>query len=263
MEPKLLKTADLHCLPGSNLRPLHTNPLGRSAHAVQFHPFATQTEHFDMHSSATATWQSEPKDLAGAPTDASRSHEQSQSETCAQPEAAPPLMHFPHCRLEITTPSNGLVLAGSRNATADTCNDMPTNACKLERAALPGTLVRSLLARFESQCHPQLSPQSQRPHDSTTATATTTTRTRTRRPARLQLQRHFDDDDEWVFSRCMLADFTGFREDDAEALSRQGSLCCWASVMLQQSPDTGAWNLGFVVHRIGVRDPASGWCQCF
>lgn len=86
----------------------------------------------------------------------------------------------------------------------------------------------------------------------------------------MQIQPHFDDADDWVFSRCLLADFTGFREDEAEVLSSQGRLCCWASVVLQPQPDEGAggegegrWQLGFVVQRVGVRDPGSGWCECF
>ena len=222
-----------------------------------------------MHPS-TSTWPSVPKDTDGAPADALRpsnpphahqqSQSQSQSETCPQPEPAPALMHFPHCRLEITTPSSGLVPTASQNTTAG----------KIEQVALPGTLVRTLLARFESQSQtpPTSQLQPHQPHNPTTATTTS----RTARPnsssssssssSRLRLQQHFDDNDKWVFSRCLLADFTGFREDEAEALSRQGSLCCWASVVLQQSPTRG-WDLGFVVHRIGVRDPRSGWCECF
>ncbi|KAG7284907.1 hypothetical protein NEMBOFW57_009522 [Staphylotrichum longicolle] len=74
----------------------------------------------------------------------------------------------------------------------------------------------------------------------------------------MRIQRHFDDADDWVFSRCLLADFTGFREDEAEALSAQGRLCCWASVVLQPLPQSQSegeeqgvrmWELGFVVER--------------
>lgn len=64
-------------------------------------------------------------------------------------------------------------------------------------------------------------------------------------------------------------------------LSAQGRLCCWASVVLQPAqreqaeeqrgggregdPGDGPaeWELGFVVHKVGVRDPGSGWCECF
>jgi hypothetical protein len=79
---------------------------------------------------------------------------------------------------------------------------------------------------------------------------------------------HADDGAEWVYSRCLLVDFTGFCEDEAEALSAQGRLCCWASVVLhpvveQADGTTVTWDLGFVVHRVGVRDPESGWCECF
>lgn len=130
----------------------------------------------------------------------------------------------------------------------------------------------------------------------------------------MRIQPHFDDADEWVFSRCLLADFTGFREDEAEALSTAagaGRLCCWASVVLSpprrrragwvgggmgfeggedgdgledeleeeglggqgleglggenggEAGEEGRWELEFVVQRVGVRDPGSGWCECF
>jgi hypothetical protein len=123
----------------------------------------------------------------------------------------------------------------------------------------------------------------------------------------VRIQRHFDDAADWVFSRCLLADFTSFRDDEADALSSQGRLCCWASVVLRPvspsssssppSPDEEGedgrgrpgggrgdgdgegeneggsgggeggsdeeWELGFVVHWVGVRDPRGGWCRCF
>ncbi|KAK4249494.1 hypothetical protein C7999DRAFT_39472 [Corynascus novoguineensis] len=243
----------------------------------------------------------------------------------------PPLMHFPHCRLEITT------------------SPFPTDTGKLERVALPGALVRTLLSRFESslqrqQRRKQEQPQpprhqqhQQQPTQSTPAHRLPTRlrgknkktsrsaihqyqqqRRRRQQPYRpVRIQPHFDDTDDWVFSRCILGDFTGFREDEAEALSAQGRLCCWASVELrpqqqqQQQPEqrrggeerkwlnTGSststntaeesespndgddgdcargrggegdgeeqpkWELKFEVQRVGVRDPGSGWCECF
>ncbi|KAK4647980.1 uncharacterized protein QC761_106110 [Podospora bellae-mahoneyi] len=66
---------------------------------------------------------------------------------------------------------------------------------------------------------------------------------------------HMDDQNDWVFSRCLLADFTGFGEEAAATLSRQGRLCCWISVVLDDR--SGVWDLHFVVHKVGVcaRDP--------
>ncbi|KAL2161682.1 hypothetical protein VTH06DRAFT_8244 [Thermothelomyces fergusii] len=312
-----------------------------------------------------------------------------------------PLMHFPHCRLDITTISS------------------PMGSGKCEQIALPGSLVRTLLSRFDGhfrqrQQRQQYTPpssaqpsqqqqQSQQQHQlqppaarssnyrpgpggqerkkkgnkehRTTATTTTAAaaaaasaapttchpRKASRRPPIIRIQPHIDDADDWVFSRCLLADFTGFREEDAEALSSQGRLCCWASVVLerQQPPPqprqrrrrqpppqlqgqarrhagcgegreeeggqdgglhrgrdiaapgggkqaagdleaegggirhgngvddndvcvgrhrTGLedeewqeeeeeeevmWELKFIVQRVGVRDPKSGWCECF
>jgi len=242
-------------------------------------------------------------------------------------------MHFPHCRLEITT------------------SPFPTDTGKLERVALPGALVRTLLSRFESDLqrqqrrkqqeqpqpprHQQHQQHQQEPTQSTLAhrpptrsrgknkkTSRNAThqyqqqRQRRQQPSRpVRIQPHFDDTDDWVFSRCILGDFTGFREDEAEALSAQGRLCCWASVELrpqqQRQPEqrrgrvkqkwlnTGSsigtntteesesandgddgdcaggrggegdgeehlkWELKFEVQRVGVRDPGSGWCECF
>jgi hypothetical protein len=227
-----------------------------------------------------------------------------------------PLMHFPHCRLEITTIPT------------------PNGPGKLEQIALPGALVRTLLSRFESDLQQQQEEeyqyqQQRQPHRSTSRTPSPpppssasrksrtahspspaplpTTTTAVPRPVRIQP--HFDDSAEWVFSRCLLADFTGFREDEAEALSTAagaGRLCCWASVVLSPprrrrsggcggqgfredgdedlkmeeeeglggqglegleggsgEADEGRWELEFVVQRVGVRDPGSGWCECF
>ncbi|GAB1310731.1 hypothetical protein MFIFM68171_00941 [Madurella fahalii] len=222
-----------------------------------------------------------------------------------EPEPEPPLMHFPHCRLSITPCDS---------------NDMlfPTIAGKLEQVALPGPLVRTLLARVESlqpqlfqSSPPPLSQHQQslrtqiRPGGAPAAAAAVKAVATEPEPAplhttqqqqqqhhrqpeqqqqKIQIQPHFDDNDDWVTSRCLLADFTGFCEDEAEALSSGGRLCCWASVVLQPVPGTGLgaggdttsattgvgvdlgdvkWELGFVVHQVRVRDPESGWCECF
>ena len=153
----------------------------------------------------------------------------------------------------------------------------------MEQIALPGALVRTLLSRFEEgHAHRAQLPRRPQTNDEPAALPTTAggsgekTRRRLRTPRReqqLTIQRHFDDADDWVFSRCLLADFTGFREDEAEILSAQDRLCCWASVVLQPRVDVeedsseeageGAWELRFVVQRVGVRDPGSGWCECF
>jgi len=194
--------------------------------------------------------------------------------------APPPLMHFPHCRLEISEveyPATSSS-AGEINAT--------TTTCKLEQIALPGPLVRTLLSRFEGappQQHQQQQYERQgRGITPSTSSLTPASSTETRpkqqqqqqqqqqkherpTPKPVQIQPHFDDKDDWVFSRCLLADFTGFRDDEAEALSSQGRLCCWASVVLQPPPQGAGdkWELGFIVQRVGLGDPKSGWCECF
>ncbi|KAK4129051.1 hypothetical protein N657DRAFT_676736 [Parathielavia appendiculata] len=203
--------------------------------------------------------------------------ESDQEDLDQQGTLSPPLMHFPHCRLEVADfPLD--------NAASTTSQG------KLEQVALPGPLVRTFLSRFESE---QLlvfseaggphsaSPPSPSPSPSPSPTTSSSNTSSTAKPSerRVQVQRHFDDGDDWVFSRCLLADFTGFRDDEAEVLSAQGRLCCWASVVLQpqQRPREqqqrqqheglgqvqGKWELGFVVHRVGVRDPETGWCECF
>lgn len=106
---------------------------------------------------------------------------------------------------------------------------------KLEQVALPGPAVRTLLSNMA------LPPG---------ATAIS--------------MPHFDDDDDWVYSRCLLADFSGMSHDEASRLSDEGRLCCWASVVLTPSEDGGhSRDICFVVHRVLVhRDPESGRCHC-
>ena len=76
---------------------------------------------------------------------------------------------------------------------------------------------------------------------------------------------HFDDDDEWVYSRCILADFSGLGDEEASRLSAEGRLCCWASVVLTRvNGDDGRsqWDVGLVVHRVLERRTAVGRCGC-
>ncbi|KAL2017736.1 hypothetical protein VTK56DRAFT_1706 [Thermocarpiscus australiensis] len=219
-----------------------------------------------------------------------------------------PLIHFPHCKVRITTtPVDFSFHSGTQNTTTTSDNISRAAAAsaagKIEQIALPGTLVRTLLSRLDSSLYHRRHHQQQQPpppcrqedpdrspttpqEASTTATGLSSGSTSEDTPQitstpSSRIQRHFDDDDEWVFSRCLLADFTGLREDEAEALSSRGSLCCWASVVLHALPggqgldededgdgtgESGArwwWDLGFVVYRVGVRDPRSGWCECF
>ncbi|KAL1837702.1 hypothetical protein VTJ49DRAFT_3499 [Mycothermus thermophilus] len=218
-----------------------------------------------------------------------------------------PVMHFPHCRLEVCTldfPSssaNGTTIPG-----------------KVERVGLPGSLVRTLIRRFDE--HQQRWPlnqrlqQTQKQTNTTNSSATSTTRSASRpfstentsstdhrispRPASQRqhmILPHFEDNHDWVYTRCLLAEFTGLRENDAMVLSRQGRLCCWASVMLypleeegdgedgrmgsgdggggaaarpagaqqEDAPRPRLWELRFVVQKVRVRDPSSGWCECF
>ncbi|KAM7200179.1 hypothetical protein V8F20_005397 [Naviculisporaceae sp. PSN 640] len=62
---------------------------------------------------------------------------------------------------------------------------------------------------------------------------------------------HFDDDDPWVFSRCIMTDFSGMGSEEAAFLSREGRLGCWASVTLTRQA-SGTWDLGFLIHRLVV-----------
>jgi hypothetical protein len=192
-------------------------------------------------------------------------------------------MHFPHCRLDIThipsTHNDGTASASSPG--------------KIEQIALPGALVRTLLSLFEETQQPSFpgppsppatSPPPSPPSSSSSlSNASSSGDDRERKTTfstsvapnpllRMRIQRHLDDADDWVFSRCLLADFTGFREDEAEAMSAQGQLCCWANVVVQPLPQSQPqgeqqgvrmWELGFVVQRVGVTDQGSGWCECF
>ncbi|KAK4222565.1 hypothetical protein QBC38DRAFT_518910, partial [Podospora fimiseda] len=62
---------------------------------------------------------------------------------------------------------------------------------------------------------------------------------------------HYDDEDEWVYSRCTLAGFTEMSRDEATFLSNNGMLCCWTTVVLSPREEgEGEWDLGFVIHRV-------------
>lgn len=242
----------------------------------------------------------------------------------ARQQSTPPrLMHFPHCRLEITTFPNPSATPTTTANGSSTPPPLPLSDsnCKIEQVALPGPLVRTLLSRFESEvpaaaAAPRRRQPSPPPSQLSTVTSSSPPTSlppplassssssaaaaasalpppaARKRERRIRIQRHFDDDADWVFSRCLLADFTGLREDEADALSARGRLCCWASVVLrpleddesesvgfglgerdgegdgegdgdEEDGEEGLWELGFVVHRVGVRDPESGWCECF
>ncbi|KAL2124868.1 hypothetical protein VTJ04DRAFT_1233 [Mycothermus thermophilus] len=212
--------------------------------------------------------------------------------------ARPPVMHFPHCRLDISTldfPSPS--------------GDGTTVQGKVERVGLPGSLVRTLIRGFDQYQQRWPLERQLRPRQPNTNTPTASSQ------RQHMILPHFEDSHDWVYTRCLLADFTGLREDDALMLSRQGRLCCWASVMLypleeeqedrpqgerrclpgadtepgsslgaaigrgtrgrggtgmeptgsrqHESPRPHLWELRFVVSKVRVRDPMSGWCECF
>jgi hypothetical protein len=146
-------------------------------------------------------------------------HQHQQQDTFSTP---PPLMHFPHCRLDITT-----FPCPPHTNRDGTLSSTTGGSGKLEQIALPGALVRTLLSRFEDGLQKQHQQQQQHqpppppPHPSK---STGPSGRKERRP--VHIQQHFDDADDWVFSRCLLAGFTGFREDEAEVLSSQGRLSC-------------------------------------
>ncbi|KAK4174838.1 hypothetical protein QBC36DRAFT_33643 [Triangularia setosa] len=135
-----------------------------------------------------------------------------------------PLIHVPHCYLNVTSYT--------------TANHHSPGL--IERVGLP----RSLVQGFLSSIRLPFSAASVIGLNSTEFDLVTNT------------VPHVDDQDDWVFSRCLLADFTGFGEESAATLSRQGRLCCWVSVVLDGS--SGVWDLNFVVHRVGVcaRNPS-------
>lgn len=196
----------------------HVRELSRSSPKGSSQPpgtYGTSTRH--------ARWQALPSSTVeahGIPASAADSvvamwdvTDQRRPRSHAATEPAPqptPLIHIPHCRLEITEFEHGGMI---------------------ERVALPRAVVHTMLSRLPL-------PDGMGP-------------------------RHFDDDDEWVFSRCLLSDFSGLDADEAAWLSSQGRLCCWASVVLMRHGDRGVWDLGVVVHRVlADRETGSGRCAC-
>lgn len=183
----------------------HVRELSRSSSKTssqQPGTYATSTRH--------ARWQALPPSTAeahGIPASAADSvvamwdvtdQRRPRSHITTEPALQPtPLIHIPHCRLEITEFEHGGMI---------------------ERVALPRAVVHTMLSRLPL-------PDGMGP-------------------------RHFDDDDEWVFSRCLLSDFSGLDAAEAAWLSSQGRLCCWASVVLMRHGDRGVWDLVVVAHRV-------------
>lgn len=183
----------------------HVRELSRSSSKTssqQPGTYATSTRH--------ARWQALPPSTAeahGIPASAAETvvamwdvtdQRRPRSHITTEPALQPtPLIHIPHCRLEITEFEHGGMI---------------------ERVALPRAVVHTMLSRLPL-------PDGMGP-------------------------RHFDDDDEWVFSRCLLSDFSGLDAAEAAWLSSQGRLCCWASVVLMRHGDRGVWDLGVVAHRV-------------
>ncbi|KAK0748350.1 hypothetical protein B0T21DRAFT_251053, partial [Apiosordaria backusii] len=142
-----------------------------------------------------------------------------------------PLIHIPHCYLSVTShhPDN---------------HHHTQTPGLVERVGLPRSLVQGFLTSIRLPSSPGTIVGLDNHFD---LGATTN---------HVAPHPHIDDGDDWVFSRCLLADFTGFSEEAAATLSRQGKLCCWISVVLDGS--SGVWDLGFVVHRVGVCDERDG-----
>ncbi|KAK5658908.1 hypothetical protein OQA88_1722 [Cercophora sp. LCS_1] len=77
------------------------------------------------------------------------------------------------------------------------------------------------------------------------------------------LRPHHDDNDDWVYSRCLLSDFSTLNEDQAKTLSDRGQLCCLASVVLAREDSSREWDLFIVVHKVTAhRLPELGMCAC-
>jgi len=103
----------------------------------------------------------------------------------------------------------------------------PCASDKVERVGLPGRLVARLLSDL---CLP------------------------TELAGRLST--HSDDEEEWVYSRCLAVDFSNFSEAEAAWLSSQGRLSCWASMVVmpvrREGPEGEVVksDLVFVVHKV-------------
>lgn len=138
-----------------------------------------------------------------------------------------PIIHIPRCRLTFRsapyTPSRK-----DHHHPRD-----PTARVEIEEVALHRDLIQGFLSHIS-------------PPASEDGSVT----------ARLSSTAHYDDEDEWVYSRCTLSEFTEMDRDHATFLSNNGMLCCWASVVLTpwEEACTGrtSWDLGFMVHRVGM-----------
>jgi len=201
------------------------------------------------------------------------------------------LMHFPLCRVDIKP----------------LCEEFPglpesSVMNKFECVGLPGSLVRNIISHIESMSAERISAAAlsritvdQLSKQNTFAFETSSSPSLATLPSlsssqqphtasrQLPLQQkvcirpHFDDQDDWVYSRCILADFTALSADDAEYWSQNNNLCCWARVSLRRCRDKAGrigndaadgnggdqWELEFIVQRVGLRHPTSGWCECF
>lgn len=141
-----------------------------------------------------------------------------------------PFLHVPQCKLEVTRFDELSELTRSASS--------PSPFDKVERVALPGALVRALLAGLPL------------PDNSSGMMG--------RRDAALvPVLPHLDDEEDWVWSRCILTDFTGMSEERASSMSRQGRLACRTSVLLTRTSGDndagdgpGRWDLSFMIHRV-------------
>ena len=201
------------------------------------------------------------------------------------------LMHFPLCRVDI-------------KPLCEEFPDLPESSVmnKYECVGLPGSLVRNIISRIESMSAERISttalsrmPVDQLLKQDQSAFETSSSPSLATLPSlsssqqlytasrqlpsqqKVCIRPHFDDQDDWVYSRCILTDFTALSADDAEYWSQNNNLCCWARVSLRRccdkagrigedtadGDDSSQWELEFIVQRVGLRHPTSGWCECF
>ncbi|KAK3941139.1 hypothetical protein QBC46DRAFT_383768 [Diplogelasinospora grovesii] len=132
-----------------------------------------------------------------------------------------PIIHISQCRLDISRCDE------LSRLTSQSVSSYSSIENRLERVALPGSVVRSFLSHLAFP-----------------------------RGTAVRNTPHFDDGDEWVYTRCLLADFTGLSEAQATNLSSRGNLSCVASVVLMRDRDSAdndtsaEWDLMFVVHKV-------------
>ncbi|KAK3395418.1 hypothetical protein B0T20DRAFT_34405 [Sordaria brevicollis] len=160
-----------------------------------------------------------------------RSRQPSQSVSVSE-SIDTPLIHIPQCKLSVTNFDDirqPLPAAGRGGPYSG------HGSIKVEQVALPRAVVQQFMSGI---------------------------RLPNGLAADVAFPRHFDDDDEWVQSRCILSDFSELEEEEAARLSSEERLCCWGSLVLSRDGDHG-WDLGFVVHRVLTqRDPVTGSCGC-